>query len=114
MDYKKLIEQMESLKTNIHLRLTEDPDPAWLADLDALDEAMDIVADYEKVTEQLSLMFAKYEAAKTPIDRGMGAFQCPDCSCMVRAGDGHCRRCGRRLGRVPKAKTAGKKKKGKR
>lgn len=71
MDYKGLIRQMESLKRNSKSFITEDSDPIWQADVDALDEAMDIIADYEKVTEQLSQMIQKYEVEKDPIDRGM-------------------------------------------
>ena len=110
MDYKGLIRQMESLKRNSKSFITEDSDPIWQADVDALDEAMDIIADYEKVTEQLSQMIQKYEVEKDPIDRGMGVYQCPDCSCMVNLGHEHCRRCGRRLGWMPKpkARSAGK------
>lgn len=98
MDYKKLIEQMKSLKKNSQMYITEDTDPIWQADVDALDEAMDIIADYEKVTGQLSAMLLKYQTEKDPIDRGMGVYQCPDCGAITKQGNAHCWTCGRMLG----------------
>lgn len=113
MDYERLIQQMESLKENSQSFITDDSDPVWREDVEALDEAMDIIADYEKVTKQLSMMIQKYEREKDPIDRGMGMYQCPDCGCMTKLGDDHCRRCGRRLNCMPKGKAARKGGKGK-
>lgn len=85
--------------------LKQDPPDAGI-----LEEAMDIIADYEKVTEQLSIMMQKYETVKDAISRGMGVYQCPDCGTMVNYGNEHCRNCGRRLGWMPGAKPSGKRK----
>lgn len=98
MKYKKLVSQLESLKQNNQ------------ADAETLDEAMDIIVDYEKATEQLSMMMKKYEAAKDVNDRGAGMYQCPDCFGTVYHGNEHCRRCGRRLGWPLKEKRQEEKK----
>lgn len=115
MDYKRLLSQMESLKQNSQSFITEDSDPIWQADVEALDEAMDIIADYEKVTVQLSEMMQKYEQEKAVIDRGPSVYQCPDCGASAFYGNEHCWRCGRKLGwkygsrwKAEKAKKGGK------
>lgn len=87
-DYKWILKKLESLKGST---LPSAEDGA------AIDEAMDIITDYEAVTKQLSMMFIKYEAEKAPISRGIGIYQCPDCRAATRPGNAHCWQCGRKL-----------------
>ena len=92
MEYKTIIEQLQSIK-----------DGQNLADKDkeALDEAMDIVHDYGLATEQAKRLTEKYETTKAVIQRGNGGFdtwQCPTCHQFIGYGNEHCHWCGQKLG----------------
>ncbi len=62
-----------------------------------LDEAMDIIYDYEKAVEQTQDLLDKYETLKPIIDRGMGNWQCPTCQKFISFGNEHCHWCGQKI-----------------
>lgn len=59
-DYKKIIAQLDNLQE--HTRSMErDGEEIWKQDSEALQEAMDIISDYEKVVASLNRMIEQYE-----------------------------------------------------
>lgn len=107
MDYKKIVGQLQNLKDHCKdWADKEEPDNVWNKDVEALDEAMDIIYDYEQAVTTSARLIAKHETVKDAIDRGMGLWQCPDCQRMISYGNEYCHWCGRRLGWKPR--TVGK------
>ena len=68
---------------------------------EALREAIDIIFDYWKATEQTKTLIDKYEKEKSVVRRGNGEFntwQCPTCQQFIGYGNNHCHWCGQKLG----------------
>ena len=89
-DYKKIIESLDLIRetsTDIHGELIE-----------ALQEAGDIIADYEAAVAQTAELIRKYEQEEPAINRGMGYWQCPECQKRTSEGHSHCHWCGKALG----------------
>ena len=99
MDYKAIIGQLQSLKEHCKdWADKEEEDNIWNRDVQALNEAMDIIYDYGEAAEQAKRLIAKYETVKDAIERGMGSWQCPNCQKFISFGNEHCHWCGQRLG----------------
>lgn len=88
-DYQKIIEALDTIRetsTDIHGELIE-----------ALEEAGDIIADYEAAVAQTAELQRKYEQPEPAINRGMGFWQCPECQKRTYEGNSHCNWCGKAL-----------------
>ena len=88
-NYRKIIESLDIIRetsTDIHGELIE-----------ALQEAGDIIADYEAAVAQTAELIRKYEQAEPAINRGMGYWQCPECQKRTSEGHSHCHWCGKAL-----------------
>ena len=80
MTYDEIIEQLEITKSKIkEIARSEYGGESWNDDLDALTEAVDIVADYSKATAQASEMSQKYEQPAMAVRRAAGLYTCPLC-----------------------------------
>ena len=56
-EYEKITKQLESLMGHCgSMKGSEDADPIWEEDMQALQEAIDIIADYEKMSPQYGEM----------------------------------------------------------
>ncbi len=98
-EYKELLGQLQSLQDNSKSLLDpKEPDSIWQKDIDALDEAMDIINDYAQMAEQYRAAVEKYETAKEAVSEGFGAYHCPDCGRTVNFRNEHCHWCGRKMG----------------
>lgn len=100
MDYKEIIKAMKDLREHCNEMLEDkdtEPYSIWQTDVDALDEAMDIIADYEKATAQLSEMTQRYEMPEMAVRRSAGLYTCPLCGKRTQVGHTHCHWCGKKL-----------------
>lgn len=88
-DYQKLIEQLNDCKTHCEQVSQEG--------VDALQEAMDIIHDYESVVASHNRMVEHYETAAMTIKRQAGIYVCPNCGKRVQVGHGHCHWCGKKV-----------------
>lgn len=95
-EYQNIIKQLESLKDHCS-EMAQDGDAPWKNDVAALQEAMDIIADYEKVVDQNNRMAAHYETAEMTIKRQAGIYVCPACGKRVQVGHTHCQWCGKKV-----------------
>lgn len=78
MTYDEIIEQLEITKSKIkEIARSEYGGESWNDDLDALAEAVDIVADYSKATAQASEMSQKYEQPAMAVRRAGRALHLP-------------------------------------
>lgn len=109
------MEQLQSLKDNSQSFVEKDKDHSkiWEDDIKALDEAMDIIYDYEKVIEQVKKLTEKHETSKTAIGRGMGKWQCSNCSVFIPFESKYCSNCGQKLNFNENIPKVSKSKKGK-
>lgn len=85
-DYQKIIKQIEDLKERCN-----DTEKA------AVQEAMDIISDYEKATAETSRLIMHYETMDKPIHRS-AVWCCPNCGKRIRFNHSHCHYCGKRIG----------------
>lgn len=88
MDYKDILERLRRIRDGCD-------------DGEAVDEAMDIIFDYEKAVAQAVELLLKYETARDAIRRGTGSmatWQCPTCQKFIGYGNEHCHWCGQKLG----------------
>ena len=111
-EYQRILKQFQSLLEHVKTMSKEkNADKIWEADAKALQEAMDIIADYEKATEQTSRLLGQYEIAAPVIRHMCDLYACPHCGERVIPGHAvhHCRRCGQRLAwdALPKKKKKG-------
>lgn len=98
MTYDEIIEQLEITKSKIkEIARSEYGGESWNDDLDALTEAVDIVADYSKATAQASEMSQKYEQPAMAVRRAAGLYTCPLCGKRTQVGHTHCHWCGKKL-----------------
>lgn len=111
MDYKAIIGQLQSMKEHCQdWADKEEEGNIWNQDVQALDEAMDIIYDYGGAAEQAKRLIQKYETVKDAIERGMGTWQCPNCQKFISFGNEHCHWCGQRLGWEPKIRPKARRK----
>lgn len=100
MTYKEIIKAMKDLREHCN-EMLEDKDTEsysiWQTDVDALDEAMDIIADYEKATAQNAEMTQRYEMPEMAVRRAAGLYTCPLCGKRTQVGHTHCHWCGKKL-----------------
>ena len=96
-DYQKIIKQLEGLREHCS-DMKKGGESVWEMDELALQEAMDIIADYEKATAQTAEMIRKYETETPAIHRGMDVYQCPACGKRTSKNHTHCHWCGKKLG----------------
>lgn len=98
MTYDEIIEQLENIKDHCSdMARGKDADEIWQKDVDALDEAIDIIADYEKATAQNAEMMQRYEKPEMAIKRQAGIYTCPLCGKRTQVGHTHCHWCGKKL-----------------
>lgn len=90
MDYKKIIDQLEGIRERSRNTANEN-------EIDALTEAIDIIADYEKATAQNAEMLQRYELPEMAIRRQAGIYTCPLCGKRAQPGHTHCHWCGKKL-----------------
>lgn len=97
-NYQKIISRLESLYTHVsHMARGDDVESIWKEDMEALQEAIDIIYDYEKATEQVKELIQKYEVAGAIIRREMGIYVCPMCGKRTEESHFHCNWCGKKL-----------------
>lgn len=97
--YQGLIRNLEVLKDHCEEMAMEDRHPcsAWKQDAKDLQEAMDIISDYEKMTSDSSRMIKHYETSDKPIRRS-GVWCCPNCGKRTQYNHTHCHWCGKKIG----------------
>lgn len=84
MNYRKLINHLKSID-------------AGGEDKKAIEEAIDIISDYEKIAEQNSSMIKKYEIPKNVVRRRPGTYTCPLCGKIAGIDYSYCNWCGKKL-----------------
>lgn len=95
--YKKVISQLEDLYQNSK-DMAKDGSKVWRDDMEALQVAMDIIEDYEKMSEQVSRLVNKYEVGKLLVKRNTGIYSCPECGSLIKKTNrNHCYNCGQRI-----------------
>lgn len=100
MTYKEIIKALKGLREHCNEMLEDkdtEPYSVWQADVDALDEAMDIIADYEKATAQAAVLIERYEMPEMAVRRAAGLRTCPLCGKRTQVGHTHCHWCGKKL-----------------
>ena len=95
-DYQKIIEQLERLREHCSDMATGG-DEVWKDDEKALQEAMDIIHDYESIVASHNRMVEHYETADMTIKRQAGVYVCPNCGKRVQVGHSHCHWCGKKV-----------------
>lgn len=96
--YMKIIKQLENLQEHCQsMAAPKDSSEIWGNDVAALSEAIDIISDYEKATEQTASLVMKYETAGMAIKKAAGVYVCPDCGKRAQPGHTHCHWCGKKL-----------------
>lgn len=95
-DYQKIIGQLERLREHCS-DMAKGGDEVWKNDEAALQEAMDIIHDYESVVESHNRMVEHYEAADMTIKRQAGVYVCPYCGKRIQVGHTHCHWCGKKV-----------------
>ena len=97
-NYQKIISQLKSLYAHVSdMAMEDNSESIWKEDMEALQEAIDIIYDYEKATEQAKELMQKYEVAELVIRHEMGIYVCPLCGKMAREHYSHCHWCGKKL-----------------
>lgn len=95
-DYQKIIEQLERLREHCS-DMAKGGDEVWKDDETALQEAMDIIHDYESIVASHNRMVEHYETADMTIKRQAGVYVCPNCGKRVQVGHSHCHWCGKKV-----------------
>lgn len=67
-------------------------------DADTITEAMDILADYEKIADQNGKMIVHFQKEEKPILSKNGVWCCPSCGKRVNYHHTHCHWCGKKMG----------------
>lgn len=96
-EYQNIIKQLGNLKDHCS-EMAKDGDAPWEKDVVALQEAMDIIHDYEAMAKHNREMTEKYEKEQPVIKRGMDFYQCPACGKRTGRNHSHCHWCGKKLG----------------
>ena len=87
LKYQEIIDRLDCMREH-NLSETE---------LLVLQEAMDIISDYEKVVADSNRLLQRYETAAKPMIKS-GVCCCPECGRRVQYNHSHCHYCGKRLG----------------
>lgn len=85
--YKEIIKQLEST-ADIEMSVAQHK---------AIEEAADIISDYENVIGQIKALIEKYEQVAVPIKRDMNYYQCPACTSRIMFKHSHCHYCGKKM-----------------
>ena len=96
-EYQKLIGDLESIRDYCMEMAREQPHGSWKNDIESLQEAMDIISDYEKVVADSNRLIHRYETAAKPMIKS-GVCCCPECGRRVQYNHSHCHYCGKRIG----------------
>lgn len=97
-DYQQIIKQLENLQGHCSsMAAPKDAEEVWKNDTDALQEAIDIISDYEKATAHTAEMTQKYEMPEMAIRRAAGIYVRPLCGKRTQVGHTHCHWCGKKL-----------------
>lgn len=86
MDYDALIKKLDDLK-----------DRCETEEVAAIQEAMDIISDYEKAAVNEAMMSRHYEKADKPIYK-CGVWVCPACVKKIPYHHSYCHWCGKKVG----------------
>lgn len=115
MNIEEILVQFSSLKENSQSFITEDSEPIWKKDVEALEQATAIlsalfdegISDYETLKDAIfdqtlmrkeyQQMHLKHRKAAKPI-RKDGVAHCPDCNKRVHPNHTYCHWCGKLLG----------------
>lgn len=73
-NYQKIISQLENLYVHVSEMTQSDGGDVWIKDKKALQEAIGIIDDYEKATEQTAQMVQRYEVGAKVIHRDMDIY----------------------------------------
>lgn len=95
--YEKLIKDLDSLKDYCEEMSKNEPHASWKKDIPMLQEAMDIIGDYERMAECSNRMIQHYETKAQPV-RKNGLLCCPVCGKKVPFNHSHCHWCGKKIG----------------
>ncbi|MBS6728771.1 MAG: hypothetical protein KH260_05655 [Lachnospiraceae bacterium oral taxon 082] len=96
-NYQKIISQLENLYIHVSEMAKAGGDDIWSKDKKALQDAIGIIDDYEKATEQAALLVQRYEVGAKVIHRGMSICVCPQCGRRARINHAYCHWCGKKL-----------------
>lgn len=99
-NYQKIISQLEDLYVHVSDMAKIDDDDSnsvWIKDKKALQEAIGIIDDYEKATEQASLLVQRYEVGARVVHRDMDIYVCPNCGRRAKLNHAYCHWCGKKL-----------------
>ena len=96
-DYQKLIDDLDSLKDYCEEMSRNEPRASWKQDIQMLQEAMDIISDYERMAEYSKRMVLHYETKDKAVSRN-GILCCPACGKKVSYNHTHCHWCGKKIG----------------
>ena len=96
-DYQKLMAVLDKLKERCKNMAVLEKCVPWGEYAANIQEAMDIISDYEKVVADLNRMAQRYEIAKTARRADAGIYMCPECGKRTYYNHTHCHRCGQKL-----------------
>ena len=96
-NYQKIISQLENLYVHVSEMAKDGGDEIWSKDKKALQEAIGIIDDYEKATEQAALLVQRYEVGAKVIHRDMDIYVCPNCGRRAKPNHAYCHWCGKKL-----------------
>ena len=96
-NYQKIISQLENLYIHVSEMAKDGGDEISSKDKKALQEAIGIIDDYEKATEQAALLVQRYEVGAKVIHRDMDIYVCPNCGRRARINHAYCHWCGKKL-----------------
>ena len=96
-NYQKIISQLENLYVHVSEMAQSDGGDVWIKDKKALQEAIGIIDDYEKATEQTAQLVQRYEVGAKVIHRDMDIYVCPNCGRRARLNHTYCHWCGKKL-----------------
>jgi putative adenylate kinase len=96
-NYQKIISQLENLYIHVSEMAKTGGDETWSKDKKALQDAIGIIDDYERATDQAALLLQKYEVGAKAIHKDMDIYVCPNCGRRARFNNAHCHWCGKKL-----------------
>lgn len=97
-DYRGIIGQLENLIEHCSDMAKGGGEAPWNEDVKALQEAIDIINDYESVVDYNNRMTAHYEVAEKPRRIAAGVYVCTYCGKRTQHNHSHCHWCGKKLG----------------
>lgn len=106
MKRKELKDQLRSIKHEAIINAQqENADTIWQKDVDAIDEVLDILEDYDKQAEQIRMLTKRHATPIHALKKGDGVYVCPVCNHYVTLRSNYCQRCGQML-RKPERRAA--------